>query len=63
VFGYKFGSNDGWIVTPAECRVISQAIASYVAGERELSRAWLDELAQWGSYAAWCAERGGFKVW
>jgi hypothetical protein len=68
----KFGSNDGWIVTPVECRILVAGLArlddetiwralSYNRTDhREESVAWVRE------YQAYCQHavvHGGFEVW
>lgn len=75
--GHKFGSNDGWIVTPEECRQAVEAWRETCreagAGDEETGRkALLDALdefsfssAYWLKWVAWierAAEHGGFEV-
>lgn len=72
---HKFASNNGWIVTPEECRIFSKAIRS--AGKEviltilqeyeEESPIFLEESADYimrfGEYCERCASLGGFEVY
>jgi hypothetical protein len=50
---YKFGSNDGWIVTPAECYLIAQRL-------RPIQEpTW---VMLFRDYCAACVNKGGFEV-
>lgn len=52
------GTNDGWIVTPAECE---QAVAAWVAHQTwhvDVPHAW----TQWIEYLSGAAKHGGFTV-
>jgi hypothetical protein len=61
--GWKLCSNDGWVVTPAECLAVAK-IWSEVTDEAKVAvRAnisWFDEWMQWVHDAA---THGGFKVY
>lgn len=63
---HKFCSNDGWVVTPGECRLIAERVRSllesddYDFGEdgwREMVRDWADYCADAANFA------DGFEVW
>lgn len=56
---HKFGSNDGWIVTPIECRALVGIARSADTSGVELPEWWAD----WIDYIGRCATRGGFEVW
>lgn len=68
---HKFGSNDGWIVTPLE---IKSAMQLYVASCEETGDdpfTWLPQHAdgpvewwpEWMGWMAAAADHGGFEVW
>ncbi len=73
---YKFQSNDGWLVTPDECRVIADGLDAALAhrrddlvrglGERGYTRvsetAW-DLLGWWAQYNRVAADHGGYRIW
>ncbi len=71
---YKFKSNDGWLITPEECRHIASRLRKFVA-ENEVGSylSFFDddppkeEVEGWlTSFADYCenaAENEGFKVW
>ena len=54
--GHKFGSNDGWIVTPAECE------AAYRIGKDKPAPDGEEKWAQWLDYLHRAAAHGGFEV-
>ncbi|GHO60047.1 hypothetical protein KSB_85220 [Ktedonobacter robiniae] len=58
---YKFGSNDGWLVTPDE---LSAALAAYDAciadGVEPPAFTWWGD---WINYLRRAASHGGFRVW
>ena len=64
---FKFGSNDGWVITADECVIISTALKR-VLGERELfnNACPTDEsrtlLIQFGQYVQAAGATGGFVV-
>ena len=60
---YKFDGSDGFIVTPAECVVIDRVIAQwYVDGCPVAHLADRNRLFEFGGYARFCADHGGFSV-
>lgn len=59
----KFGSNDGWIVTPEECLIIAYRLRSYLAKESPAGNddpEWVDAFAVFNEVAA---KYGGYEVW
>jgi hypothetical protein len=64
IAGHKFGSNDGWIVTPREIAAALDAYRRYVAEHEvgELVKDDLDYWKRWISFLATAAEAGGFEV-
>jgi hypothetical protein len=65
---WKFCSNDGWLVTPDECRIIAETLSQNLAPELwdglDLEEQHAREaLAQWIGFARLAAENGGFRVW
>ncbi|WP_328902325.1 hypothetical protein OHR86_22560 [Streptomyces sp. NBC_00441] len=59
---HKFGSNDGWLVTPAQC---AAALAMWEKAPAEHRKAVETEREWWPSWIAFLAhsqERGGFRV-
>jgi hypothetical protein len=74
--GYKFRSNDGWLVTPDECRVIADGLDVALAERRDdLVRGLQDRgysrtldtvsdlLGWWAQYNRVAADHGGYRVW
>ena len=73
---YKFTSSDGWLVTPAECRVIADGLEAALSGQRtrlvrELKargysqnrKTIVDLLEPWAQYNRVAADYGGYRVW
>jgi hypothetical protein len=74
---YKFCSNDGWFLTPEECRVIADAIDKYVDEHEEYTwSSWDGEVKtvkrgddddnfvrEFSAYCRKMSESGGFKVY
>jgi hypothetical protein len=72
VASYKWESNDGWLVTPAECRIIAERVrksADMIAREfftdidgmtEEQGRAW---VTGWIRFHELAAEHGGYRVY
>lgn len=74
--GYKFRSNDGWLVTPEECRVIADGLDAALDGERDelvhrlrergysrtADTVW-DLLFWWAKYNRVAVDHGGYRVW
>lgn len=69
--GYKFASNDGWLITPDECRIVARRLRERVdmiardffpdAGVSEADgRRWLLGFARYNELAA---EHGGYRVY
>jgi len=67
---YKWSSNDGWWVTPAECRLVAdkvkaaapRIVAEYFPTENldaDAARAWVD---RWVAYHELGAANGGYRV-
>jgi hypothetical protein len=54
---HKFGTNDGWIVTPAECEA-----AVRLAAEHEPPATDADYWAKWINYLDRASKEGGFEV-
>lgn len=73
VVGTKFCSNDGWRVTPEECKIIQEAFANNDLAAVQVTNAFgeaiemdHDTLAWCRSFGEWCgkaAEHGGFRVY
>jgi hypothetical protein len=64
---FKFGSNDGWVITADECAIIGSAIERMLAHEQERMKACpTDEaralLEDWLRYVRVAEETGGFTV-
>lgn len=53
IFAYKFESNDGWLVTPEECRDINYLLHSHPD----------EHVRQFAKFCLFAKERGGFEVW
>jgi hypothetical protein len=67
---YKFGSNDGWLVNPDECRVIAKGLRDLVecdevhGDEDDGSWKWSEEALDFADFCERAAEHGeGFEVW
>lgn len=71
VGAYKFASNDGWLITPDECRILARRLRASVdmiaeqffpdAGvSAEDGRRWLLGFARYNELAA---EHGGYRVY
>lgn len=76
VGAWKFCSNDGWIVTPDECLILSQGIdealneadfervlAAALSGRDDKADQWEQYIARFGEFCWSAAMRGGFEVW
>jgi hypothetical protein len=75
---WKFGSNDGWVITPEECASIDTALRSltredveYALGEEldegaviteEAVESWLRQCRAFADYCRRCRDLGGFAV-
>lgn len=63
---HKFGSNDGWIVTPAEClaalRILREHSAEVVLSALEDAGCDVGYWDQWVQYLVGAASHGGFEV-
>ncbi|KOG53140.1 hypothetical protein ADK76_28925 [Streptomyces griseoflavus] len=60
---YKFSSNDGWLVTPAE---IDAALGWWAVAPRKIQReitTQLDWWPEWIRYLRRARDGGGFRVW
>ena len=73
---YKFATSDGWLVTPAECRVVADGLEVALSGQRtKLVRGLkargysrnretiVDLLEPWAQYNRVAADYGGYRVW
>jgi hypothetical protein len=71
VAAYKWRSNEGWLVTPAECRAVARRVRAHTeviardyftdAGmSAEQGRAWLEG---WAGFHELAAEHGGYRVY
>jgi hypothetical protein len=74
---FKFGSNDGWLVTPEECRAALRAWQEHKAkldandvlatygedGQEETSVFDAEWWPEWIEFIERASHRGGFKVW
>jgi hypothetical protein len=69
---HKFGSNDGWIVTPEECKAALAAYESttedrrteaFSAAGMTAENGWTDYWAQWIAYLRSAIDHDGFAVW
>lgn len=56
---HKFCSNDGWIVTPGECRAMLIAIQDQ---DQALNNEGFDRWAEFVEFVGVCAGTGGFRV-
>ena len=75
--GYKFRTNDGWLVTPDECRVIADGLEAALAKRRAKlvrglqARGYSDHskesvadlLSPWAKYNRIAADHGGYRIW
>lgn len=73
---FKFFSNDGWLVTPEECRLIADGLTRALAERRKVliaglkvrgykrtSETVVDLLEPWAAYNRLAADHGGYRVW
>jgi hypothetical protein len=69
---HKLGSNDGWLVTPAECQGALEAWEQYVDDEHEGDYAAAAEVMdpnepgywlRWIQFLRVASDSGGFRVW
>lgn len=67
---YKFGSNDGWVVTPEGCYMIAEAVSRYLDENPEYglpteidSHEHRSFYKEWAEFNRKAAELGGYKVW
>jgi hypothetical protein len=58
---YKFGSNDGWLVTPAEIETALTLMPSDYRPEYEGE--WIGWWTDWVEFLRHCQGHGGFRVW
>lgn len=59
----KFGSNDGWLVTPAQCEAaLDQWKAQPLAAQRK-AEATAEWWPNWIAFLAYAKDRGGFRVY
>lgn len=66
----KFCTNDGWLVTSTECRLLAAALATRGAaalGRLRMTKAgrasWTAEAEAFARYCRRAARQGGFRVW
>lgn len=66
----KFCTNDGWLVTSTECRLLAAALATRGAaalGRLRMTKAgrarWTAEAEAFARYCRGAARQGGFRVW
>ena len=70
--GYKFGSNEGWLVTPEECSLIAAALERLLAdlpddlaeqiGWEDSVDALIEWIEDWMDYNRVAAAHGGYTV-
>ncbi|MGD6749142.1 hypothetical protein [Streptomyces sp. BH105] len=61
---HKFGSNDGWLVTPEEIKAALETYRTHGSGEvKVIVGDDLDYLLKWIAYLERAQHRGGFRVW
>lgn len=70
--GYKFATNDGWLVTPEECGLIAAAVEKLLAdlpedlaervGWEESTDSMIEWIEDWLDYNRVAATHGGYKV-
>jgi hypothetical protein len=68
--GIKFTTNDGWLVTAPECRILADGLEARGAAAIEATRFDAEARASWHAarsqlvrYFRRCARVGGFRVW
>lgn len=71
--GFKFCSNDGWVILPEECRALAERLKAMppeqileaVRGDsKDDEKEWLlDYVKEYAEFCAEAAERNGFAVW
>ncbi len=65
--GFKFCSNDGWIVTPDECLIIAKKLLSRSTDNEKTCEDVIEENREFErEFAEYCqhaASQGGFSVW
>ncbi|MFG2763116.1 hypothetical protein [Streptomyces rubiginosohelvolus] len=59
---YKFGSNDGWLVTPAQCAAALEAWEKAPAARRADVESGCEWWPSWIAFLAHSKDRGGFRV-
>jgi hypothetical protein len=66
----KLCTNDGWLLTPAECRLLAAALETRGAAavaRLKMTRAaragWTAAVADFARYCRGAARAGGFRVW
>jgi hypothetical protein len=59
---HKFGSNDGWLVTPAQCAAALSVWENAPAEHREAVEAEREWWPSWIAFLAHSQQRGGFRV-
>lgn len=64
---HKFGTNDGWLVTPDECRWVSSKLSTAKPDDitAALEKAGVNDREYWDSWVKWigdAADHGGFEV-
>jgi hypothetical protein len=68
----KLVTNDGWVVTPAECRLLARALEERGAraiarlaraGRLEDPEYWSRDILAFARYCRGAAAAGGFRVW
>jgi hypothetical protein len=73
---YKFATNDGWLVTPKECRAIADGLTAALArrrrklvrglaarGYNRTEESVADLLEPWALYNRFAADHGGYRIW
>ena len=73
---YKFRTNDGWLVTPDECRVIADGLDAALAKRRARlvrglqtrgysrnKESVADLLSPWAKYNRVAADHRGYRIW
>lgn len=74
--GYEFRTNDGWLVTPDQCRVIADGLDEDLAeypdelirglrdrGYSHTKESVVDLLSPWTRFNRLAADHGGYRVW
>jgi len=59
--GFKFSSNDGWIVVPEECDIIQRKMSEFL--EEGYNGENLEFIQEFVVYCKGAVSKGGFKVW